>query len=132
MDVLLKSYVIGSIGGIINELTISEIDGKKHHCFHDSCWINMLIFNVYGWGLMMVTLMWMSLSNKISLYVFVIISIIFLMIFECIAGQISYQYWGKQTWNYQSDMCNGYISWLTTFYFTAVSILFVTYVYPLL
>ncbi len=61
---------------------------------------------------------------NISLIYKVIIAIIFVNLFECIAGLISERILGEQTWKYDGGICKGYISFSTAIFWGIMSTLF--------
>ena len=141
-----KSYLIviilAILFGIFSEIVVSqkEIDGTiVQNIF------KVLFLNVYVYALLIITIIFELMGSNnfktltssvignllLFIFLFVIISIL-----ECIFGKISNVYHnGHQTWKYSPKMipfCNGYVSVVTSLYFTIFIFLYIRFIYPIL
>ena len=149
MQIILKSYLVVIILAIVfclfSELIISQ---KKFGLFNGGTTsdkiFRLLFLNIYIYSLLLITIIFQIIGNKnleqltstlfgnilLFLFLFVLISII-----ECIGGNISYLYYGRQTWKYEQDMipfCYGYVSIGTSLYFTFFLFIYIRFIYPVL
>lgn len=129
----IKAYIIASILGIISEFLVTR---GQHHCIQNltmKCIRNGIFLNLYGWSAVIITMLLDFFRNK-SIVLLIGMSIILINCLECIGGQLSsYMHNGKQTWKYDSTMiptCNGYISIISSAYFTILLGIFILLIYP--
>ena len=74
--------------------------------------VDMAILPIYGIGGILLYYIVTNYKN-LSILHRTIIATLIISIFECMAGQLSYWFNGKQTWKYDDHMmptCSGYIS----------------------
>jgi hypothetical protein len=75
-------------------------------------------------------------DNPRSIFILLIICISFVGLYECIMGQVSYQYHGRQNWNYQKytkyTCCDGYISIYSVMFFALMLFLYFIFIYPII
>ena len=139
----IKSYLIGSLFGILSEIIVSK---GNHHCiksfsnhkitYHSNikCLLSMTIFNLYGWGAVLLTSLLKLYPNHNTIYFFLFAAVL-ISLMECIGGKISYIINKKHTWNYPSyylPTCSGYVSLISTLYFTVMLMFFTYIIYPLI
>lgn len=98
--------------------------------------INMPLLTIYGWGSVLIVLLYKNLY-KMPLYNKILITVLIIIIFECLVGQLSYKYNKYHTWIYPENhiiSCNGYISvYASIVWLVFVIILYLildNYVYP--
>ena len=66
-------------------------------------------FNVYGLGAVILAI-FANRFHKWNFFVYSLVTSYLITVMECMVGQISFNFNGYQTWNYGSNICNGYIS----------------------
>ena len=109
----------------------------KHHCvtnFQYKCLLSATIFNLYGW-MALITSLILIYMNNINKIIPIILIILLIPIVECIGGQFSHIVNGKKTWSYDHTylpFCDGYVSLITTIYFSIFIILYSIFIHPLL
>ena len=81
------------------------------------------LFNIYGIGALILLGLRVYLPNVNNL-VLAIIATIVITLMECLVGQLSFKINGKQTWNYSSGVCNGFISLRISMFWFICSFLF--------
>lgn len=107
-----------------------------------SCLLKGIFLNGYGIYLVVITFIYQKfLSNYIhmnqisSLILLFMILFVSVALFECLMGQISYFNYGVRTWNYDKygcSTCDGYISLVTTLFFSAGLFLYFIFIYPMI
>ena len=130
IDRLLFVYIVASLLGILFELTIS---GGKHHCLSgnpkSNCFLSATVFNVYGWGAVLLysLIEYINPETPSDNLLVLVLCIIAISLFECIAGQISLAFYKEKTWNYDNaayTFCSGYVSLKSIFTFTVPVVLY--------
>lgn len=126
-----NAYIIGSILGIISEIIVTK---GNHHCVKKlttQCIRNGIFLNLYGWSAIVITLL-LDIFNNIPFIL--VLSIILINLIECIGGKLSFIMHNKiKTWNYSDDMlpaCDGYISVVSSAYFTLLLCMYIIFIYP--
>lgn len=126
----LQAYIVGGLLGIVSEIIISR---GNHHCinnFTGKCLLSMSIFNLYGWGAVIVT--YILKQYNMPVWWLILSSTILISMMECVGGKLSnYVNNGKKTWNYPDSyipVCNGYVSLLSSAYFAVMICVFI-YIY---
>ncbi len=133
LDKLTKAFLIGSVTGIISELVIG---GKNHHCVKDfnyKCLLSATIFNIYGWAVVIATLIFFYGNLfRINLFLQLLILLFVIIIFECASGKVSEFINHKKNWHYGRDLipiCDGFVSAVSTFYFLVLIILYRAFIF---
>jgi len=104
-------FGIGALGGILSEYLIYRKNPTP---------TGSTIGNLYGWGALIIYSIWlMEFPLGLSLLL-ITISLLFL---ECAGGKISKRIRGKKMWNYNCEMCEGYVSPESTIYFVGMSMI---------
>jgi|LakMenE01Jun11ns_1017448.scaffolds.fasta_scaffold9164560_1 uncharacterized membrane protein len=104
-------FFLFSFIGWLYEYTIfnkKKPDGITKKLFN----INLPILPIYGFGGIILLLIH-DYFEGYPIFIKIIFATIILNIMECIAGLLSYKFYGYQTWNYNNKLipiCNGYIS----------------------
>lgn len=142
MNLLFKSYLFGAVIGILLEFIMS---GSKHHWISNfglKPVLSMTIFNIYGWGVLFFTAIISYYPNLISfafqslLTLFLAFVTLFtsISIFECVSGRLSKMIlYGRQTWHHPKKWitcCDGYVSVISSLFFTCALFAFATFVFP--
>ena len=143
---LLSKYIIVYIIALIFGWVLESILAKRILCFNPFSWrcvIQGLFLNGHIYGLLLITVIYQFvLSRGITfdtpstiLGLFVVI-LIFISLFECFMGKISYKYHGIKTWNYDNKFrytsCDGYISVYPTLFFSLILLVYLLVIYPLI
>lgn len=124
-------FILGAIGGIISETIISR---GKNHCIilpRRDCILPVTLANLYGWSAVILIIIFDSFKRKLNFYS-LSVSLFAILIFECIAGKISYRYHGYQTWKYEQNwypLCQNYVSLKSSIYFALLIIIFYYIIY---
>lgn len=134
-------YFIAVLFGWIVESVAKRIP----FCFSPldlSCLFKGIFLNGHGIYLVLITFIYQKfLSNYIhmnqisSLVLLFIILFVSVGLFECLMGKISYLNYGVRTWNYDKyglSACNGYISLVTTLFFSVGLFLYFIFIYPMI
>ncbi len=79
--------------------------------------------NIYGLGAVILAI-FANRFHKWNFFVFSLATGCLLTVMECIIGQISFTFNHYQTWNYGSNICNGYISFNIFIYWIILAYLF--------
>ncbi len=133
-------YLFGCLSGLFIESIYSYITMSDP--FIPT--IQNTFFNFFGISLLIVTLFLDWVKNKLKypfdlkdIIVYFILIYIFLFFFECIGGILSFSIYKKQNWNYNENVnisynfstCYGYVSFLNTFIFTCLVIIWSIFIY---
>lgn len=143
------SYLYVIILGILFSLFSELIISRKQYVFKNSKdigiqFLKLIFTNLYVYSLLVITFIFqiIGVSNVkqitssfignvlLFLFLFILISLL-----ECIGGKISYSYYKKQNWNYKPRMipfCNGYVSVVSSLYFTFFLYFYIRFIFPLL
>jgi hypothetical protein len=141
-------YFIGCLSMLVIENYYSTFISKKPPL---GCSLKILLINgsFGGVSLVLVTLMlsWIKKKeykrnikiNILLIIFFIILIFLLLVVYECTAGMISFKWHNKQTWNYNHNqfpmnktLCNGYVSYINTFMFTILLIIWSLIIYKFL
>jgi len=141
-----KGYIsvigIGILFSIINEIILSHNKNFLNRTTLFGNIIRLVFLNIYVYILLLITLFlqWLGkkrvkelLSSKEGNLLIFIFLFLFISIFECIVGNISLIYYSTQTWKYKPNyltLCKGYVSVVSSLYFTAVLYVFIKFIYP--
>lgn len=120
LSLLVWIFLVYSFAGWIYERVFfgkKNPDGVFKKLFN----VEIPFLPIYGVGGVLLLLIYLL---QIPFWTKVVISILVLNTMECIAGLISYQFHGYQTWNYSSQLCYGYISLGSAIVWTIGSIWF--------
>lgn len=88
--------------------------------------INFPMLPIYGVGILILFFINYQLNNY-SIAVKTLVAFLLLNSMECIAGILSYNFHGYQTWKYKADdyaYCGGYISFKTAIWWSLLSFIF--------
>jgi uncharacterized membrane protein len=123
--------MIGLLIGYINESIFKQEGFRMNY--------ENFIFNIYGWFLVLITLLTELLikggikyNKPIDYLITLPIVFTILILFECIAGQISHKWYKMKTWDYNNlfkfTICDGYVSLIPTIFFT-IGVMIYIYLY---
>lgn len=128
------SFILGAVGGIVSEIVVSR---GKNHCIitpNVDCILTATIANLYGWSAVILTIIF-DMFEKLNFhpsFMALSIALFTILIFECVAGKMSYIYHGYQTWKYDENwypICQNYVSFRSSLYFLLLIIIFYYTVY---
>lgn len=138
-------YIIALVFGWI----VESISKQKPFCFSPfdlSCVLKGIFLNGHGIFLVLITFIYRTFlskyinisggSNQIfSLFLLFVVLFVFVGLFECIMGQVSYLNYGVRTWNYDKfgyAICDGYIALFPTLFFSFMLLIYFIFIYPMI
>lgn len=114
MHQIILFVLFSFIGWLYENLFFKKVpyDGISHNLLKPySIDVKLPLLPLYGVGGLLIIFID---KQNLSILTKIIIASLTINVLECIAGLLSYQFYGFQTWKYESmTMCRGYISLYT-------------------
>ncbi|ARF10002.1 hypothetical protein Indivirus_7_18 [Indivirus ILV1] len=118
-------FIFSILGWIYEYISFNRIEYDKlsKKLFN----VELPILPIYGVGGIILFFIYDKFHHY-ALLKKIIIAIILINVMECLLGQLSYKFYGYQTWKYSDDMkpsCHGYISlYSSLLWFISIYVLF--------